>query len=155
MSKYRSFTAVFAAGAIALALGAGSALAQGRGQGRGTPPSTPRGKTTTPPSAPRGGPAVTKPIVVQPKLAANLQPLLPGLDVTVAAQGFRNLGGFVSAVHVADNLDIPFVTLKSRIVDDGLSLGQAIQALRPTVNSKTELSKAERQAKLTIQNGGK
>ena len=44
-----------------------------------------------------------------------------------AAAGFRNLGQFVAAVNVSNNLGIPFLQLKSLMVDRGMSLGQAIQ----------------------------
>ena len=110
-------------------------------------------------AAPPGAPVVSSPpkaatpVVVKPALAANLQPLLPGTDLTAAAQGFRNLGAFVSAVHVSHNLEIPFASLKTRIVTDGMSLGSAIQSFKPAANVKTEVARAEKQAKDTIAKG--
>jgi hypothetical protein len=66
-------------------------------------------------------------------LASKLQSRLPaGTDLTLAAAGFRNLGQFVAAVNVSNNLGIPFSQLKTRMVDQGMSLGQAIQDARPT-----------------------
>jgi hypothetical protein len=56
------------------------------------------------------------------KMAARL-----GRDPLVAASGFKNLGQFVAAVNVSNNLGIEFNMLKRLIVGDGLSLGQAIQ----------------------------
>ena len=68
-----------------------------------------------------------------------------------AASGFRNLGQFVAAVNVSNNLGIPFAQLKTRMVDDGMSLGQSIQALKPTANSTVEASRAEHDADVMIQ----
>ena len=61
-------------------------------------------------------------------LASKLQSRLPaGTDLMAASAGFRNLGQFVAAVNVSNNLGIPFSELKTRMVTDGMSLGQAIQ----------------------------
>jgi hypothetical protein len=56
------------------------------------------------------------------KMAARL-----GRDPLVAASGFKNLGQFVAAVNVSNNLGIDFNMLKRLMVGRGLSLGQAIQ----------------------------
>jgi hypothetical protein len=67
-----------------------------------------------------------------------LQSRLPvGTDLTAAAAGFRNLGQFVAAVNVSNNLGIPFLELKTRMVDQGMSLGQAIQDTRPKTTDTT------------------
>jgi hypothetical protein len=75
---------------------------------------------------------------------------LQGTDLMTAAEGFRNLGQFVAAVNVSNNLGIDFVNLKTSMVDDGLSLGQAIQTWKPTANSTQEASLAESQATVII-----
>lgn len=80
-------------------------------------------------------------------LASKLESRLPkGTDLMLAAEGFRNLGQFVAAVNVSNNLNIDFVQLKTSMVDDGLSLGQSIQKLRPTADATREASLAESQA---------
>jgi len=56
-------------------------------------------------------------------------------DLMKAADGFRNLGQFVAAVNVSNNLDIPFTRLKTQMVEENLSLGQAIQKLKPTATA--------------------
>jgi hypothetical protein len=68
-----------------------------------------------------------------PNLAARLLKLLPpGSTIPLASAGFKNWGQFVAAVHVSHNLGIPFAALKARMIGPNpLSLGQAIQALRP------------------------
>ena len=81
-------------------------------------------------------------------LAAKLQSRLPvGTNLQLAAAGFRNLGQFVAAVNVSNNLGIPFTELKKRMVDRGMSLGQAIQDTRPRTTDTTVIaSRAERDA---------
>jgi hypothetical protein len=81
-------------------------------------------------------------------LASKLQSRLPaGTNLQLAAAGFRNLGQFVAAVNVSNNLGIPFAQLKTRMVDQGMSLGQAIQDARPsTTNTTLVASRAERDA---------
>ena len=84
-------------------------------------------------------------------LASKLETRLPkGTDLMTASEGFRNLGQFVAAVNVSNNLGIDFVNLKTSMVDDGLSLGQAIQTWKPTANSTQEASRAESQATVLI-----
>jgi len=86
------------------------------------------------------------------QLAGKLQGLLPqGTNLQTAAQGFKNLGQFVAAVHVSHNLGIPFDQLKSQMIGPPKeSLGKAIQALKPDAKSKTEVKTAKKQAKQDI-----
>ena len=82
------------------------------------------------------------------QLASKLQALLPpGTDLQTAAQGFKNLGQFVAAVHVSKNLGIPFDQLKSKMTgSDAVSLGKAIHQLQPSANAKAATKQAEKQA---------
>jgi hypothetical protein len=94
------------------------------------------------------GGSISQKLASNTKLASKLQSLLPaGTNLQTAAQGFKNLGQFVAAVHVSHNLGIPFDQLKSKMQGPpSMSLGKAIQALKPTANAKAELKKAEHQA---------
>ena len=85
-------------------------------------------------------------------LASKLQSRLPaGTDVTKAAAGFKNLGQFVAAVNVSNNLGLNFTTLKTAMVTDGKSLGQAIQAQKgTTVDASTEATRAQTDADTLI-----
>jgi hypothetical protein len=77
-------------------------------------------------------------------LANKLRSRLPaGTDLMEAAAGFRNLGQFVAAVNVSNNLGIPFADLRMKMVDEHLSLGQSIQALKPTASGTVEARRAE------------
>jgi len=81
------------------------------------------------------------------KLADKVASRLPdGTDLMTAAADFRNLGQFVAAVNVSNNLGIPFTDLKNAMVEDHLSLGQAIHELRPAANSTLEANRAETEA---------
>jgi hypothetical protein len=73
-----------------------------------------------------------------------------GTDLMKAADGFRNLGQFVAAVNVSNNLDIPFAKLKVAMVEDNKSLGQAIQTLKPSSSSTIEAQRAEYDAQAMI-----
>ena len=86
--------------------------------------------------------------VKNPKLEARLQRMLPA-DMTVqdARVGFKNWGQFVAAVHVSNNLGIPFADLKAKMTgitpgtdvrSTPMSLGQAIQDLRGTTAAPGE-----------------
>jgi hypothetical protein len=73
-----------------------------------------------------------------PKLASKLQSRLPaGTDLMTAAKGFKNFGQFNAAVNVSHNLGISFTELKTRMVDGHMSLGQAIQDVRPNTDAAT------------------
>ena len=64
-------------------------------------------------------------------LAAKLSSRLPaGTDLMTAAAGFKNLGQFVSTVNASYNQKLSFEGLKTRIVDEGMSLGQAMKDMR-------------------------
>jgi hypothetical protein len=95
--------------------------------------------------------------------------LLPaGMDPTIAASGFRNRGQFIAALHVSQNLGIPFDQLKAKmtgvttvtaadgttqtIKSEPMSLGKSIQELRPaltTTEVNVEVHKAETQTATT------
>ncbi len=94
------------------------------------------------------GGSISQKLASNTKLAGKLQSLLPpGTNLQTAASGFKNLGQFVAAVHVSHNLGIPFDQLKAKMLGPpSMSLGKAIQALKPTANAKAELKKAEHQA---------
>jgi hypothetical protein len=81
------------------------------------------------------------------RLASKLESRLPrGTDLMTAAEGFRNLGQFVAAVNVSSNLGLDFDQLKTAMVDDGMSLGQAIKDQRSSLDGTTEATRAQRDA---------
>ena len=90
--------------------------------------------------------------------------LPPNMTLNRASSGFRNQGQFIAAVHVSQNLGIPFADLRAAMLGlprpgttpapnttlTPLSLGQAIQKLRPLANAPTEASHAETQARADL-----
>lgn len=86
-----------------------------------------------------------------PRLAERVGGLLPpGTDLEQAAAGFRNLGQFIAAAHVAHNLGLPFEQVKAKMVGEGLSLGETIRALRPDVDADREAGRALAAARETV-----
>jgi hypothetical protein len=84
-------------------------------------------------------------------LADKLRTRLPAnTDLLAAAKGFKNLGQFVAAVNVSNNLGLNFTELKTHMVDDGMSLGQAIQKQKKTADVETEVRRAETEADTMI-----
>jgi hypothetical protein len=77
---------------------------------------------------------------------------LTGQDATTACSGFKNLGQCVAAAHVSKNLPgISFSDLKAKMTGSNpVSLGKAIQELKPSANSKSEAKKANKQAEQDI-----
>ena len=72
-------------------------------------------------------------------LSARIQPLLPaGSTIATASAGFPNQGEFIAALHIAQNVGIPFDQLKADLTQPHPdSLGQAIHALRPDLSRST------------------
>lgn len=99
---------------------------------------------------------------LMPKVAALLP---PEMTLDQASFGFKNQGQFIAALHVSRNLGIPFADLKTAMTGitpvlgeaplqtpgtpsttPVLSLGQAIQKLRPSANAGAEVTTAEHQS---------
>ncbi len=138
-------------------------------QGQAHRPETP-GHTEDHPDtdkATKGGRAAgtTGKLTVSDQLArnANLMSRLKALsifpadaDLTKEAAQFRNLGQFVAAAHVSQNLEIPWAAMKAKMIGDHpVSLGKAIEQLKPQADSKTEASKAEKEADTDIKDSSK
>jgi hypothetical protein len=71
------------------------------------------------------------------------------------ASGFKNFGQFVAAVHVSHNLGIPFADLQSKMTGpNSVSLGKAIQELKPGANGKDEVKKANAEADQDVNDSG-
>ncbi|MDE3201330.1 MAG: hypothetical protein KGN79_10470 [Acidobacteriota bacterium] len=74
---------------------------------------------------------------------------IPGGNLQTACAGFKNLGECVAAMHVAQNLNIPFASLQSQMTGSGaVSLGKAIKSTAAEgTNAKKEAKRATKQAK--------
>jgi hypothetical protein len=78
------------------------------------------------------------------------------ITLDAASMGFKNQGQFISALHVSQNLGVPFLDLKKAMVTSQTtggvttmsqtgSLGQAIQKVKGTSDT-TAVTTAEHQA---------
>jgi hypothetical protein len=87
--------------------------------------------------------------------------LPPGTDLNLATAGFKNFGQFVAAMNVSNNLHIDFGQLKAAMTGTTLngtptatgttvSLGQAIQLLRPPADADAEAARATAQANADV-----
>jgi hypothetical protein len=84
-------------------------------------------------------------------LSSSLQPLLPeGVDMNAASAGFRNTTQFMTTLHTARNLNIPFSDLKAQTTGKGrVSLDKAVHQLRPDLDDKAVKSSLKLSEKQT------
>jgi hypothetical protein len=83
-----------------------------------------------------------------PRLSSKLQDMLPA-DMTPqqACSGFKTLEQCVTAIHLAQNLKLPFADLKAKTTGKGsVGLQKAIEQMAANANVKDELKKAKKQA---------
>jgi hypothetical protein len=150
------FMLTLTAALIFAALPAVGNAQHGHGGGAGSSMNSSHGNSATDnhsgKSSSSGNKTVSDKLSNNTQLASKLTSLLPpGTNLQTAAQGFKNLGQFVAAVHVSHNLGIPFDQLKAQMIGPPKeSLGKAIQALKPDANSKAEVKAATKQAKQDI-----
>jgi len=85
------------------------------------------------------GRAIAENIARNPQQQARLQAMLPsGMTMEQASEGFRNQGQFIAALEASKNQNIAFADLKAKMTGETpLSLGQAIQELRPAPTTGT------------------
>ena len=100
--------------------------------------------------AAKAGPKTPGELLMQnKKLSDKLSTILkrqnpPVTDLQAASQGFKILVMFVSAIHVSDNLGIPFDQLQTQKQASG-SLSKAIHVLKPDADANAEVKKAAKQ----------
>jgi hypothetical protein len=144
--------------------GAGGGMGSGMGNSAGMGHSGTNGHSANANSNPgtAQGKTMDQILTKNTQLAGKIQKLT-GMDAQQACTGFKNLGQCVAAAHVSKNLGINFACLRADMTgtaaptgascgtktstsSKSMSLGQAIQSLSPTVNSKSEAKKANKQA---------
>ncbi len=82
------------------------------------------------------------------RLSAKLQAMLPAdLGPQQACAGFKTLEQCVTAIHLAQNLKLPFADLKAKTTGKGsVGLQKAIEQMAASTNAKDEVKKAKKQA---------
>jgi hypothetical protein len=97
-------------------------------------------------------PTLAQRIEANAALAERLRPLLAGVSLDIAANGFGNEAQFVAALHASSNVGVPFDRLKARITGTAHeSLEQGIHALKATADARAEAQTAESQARADMQ----
>jgi len=87
----------------------------------------------------------------QPELQQRLKEVLNrGANMSVAAEGFRSGEQFATVAYASRNTDVPFMLLKHRVLNEGLSLEQAILESKPVADAATEVTRARESAKSDI-----
>ena len=90
-------------------------------------------------------------LVTQPRIADRAQPLLQrGADIQLAAEGFRTPELFMAVAHASRNLEVPFVVLKHRVLNERMTLSKAIAVTRPDVNAAEHASQAMAAARADV-----
>jgi hypothetical protein len=87
--------------------------------------------------------ALASPAEQNTRLAAAVP---PGMSAQEACTGFKSISECATTLHAAQNLDIPFGDLKSKVTG-GQNLAAAIHDLQPGANAKAEVRRAEEQAR--------
>jgi hypothetical protein len=133
-------------------------VGQGRPLTAGRPDTAGQSHTSAGKPDTTGQPTIADQLTRDHGLSTQLQKLFPmGTDLVAASQGFKNLGQFVAAAHVADNNpNFTFDELRAKMLDgDGITLGAAIHALDPNADAAMETQTAESQAAADLKAAGK
>lgn len=87
----------------------------------------------------------------KPELQARLKPVLnQGAKMEIASEGFKSGEQFAAVAHAARNTAIPFMLLKHRVVEERMTLAQAIRESRPDLNAQHEAMRAHDAARYDI-----
>ncbi len=93
-------------------------------------------------STPRAGRTVDTIAAVSvsaPDLHERLKPVLNrGTDIAVASEEFEDATQFAAVAHAAHNTGIPFMLLKNRVLNEKMSLAEAIRASDKHVDAEIE-----------------
>jgi hypothetical protein len=113
-------------------------------------PAPARSARTARPAPP--GFAANRPIVIEqpaahPELHQRLKPVLNrGTNMNKAADGFRNAEEFAMVAHASRNTEVPFALLKHRVLDQRMSLDEAIRASKPEIDVAGAVREARAEA---------
>ena len=72
-----------------------------------------------------------------------------GMSTQEACTGFTSVAECATALHLAQNLNVPFTDLKTKI-SGGQGLGTVVHELKPDADAQAEVSKATEQARIDI-----
>lgn len=90
--------------------------------------------------------------VTSPDLHDRLRKVLfKGTKVEVAAEGFRDGLQFATFAHASRNTMVPLVLLKHRVLNQGMTLAEAIHESKPDLDAIGEAARAREMAKSDIE----
>jgi len=107
-------------------------------------------------SAPRTVAAVPEPVLpavpaTSTDLQKRLKPVLnEGMNLSIAAKGFRNGEQFAAVAHASRNLGVPFMVLKHRVLEEQMSLAASIRELKPGADAVQEANRARIMARANV-----
>lgn len=155
--------------ATALCLGFVSAFTLGMWLGphvTGTPEATPIAAVQPAPEAAApldARPSASKTVAAAPEpalpavpatstdLQKRLKPVLnEGMNLAIAAKGFRSGEEFAAVAHASRNLGVPFMVLKHRVLEERKSLAAAIRELKPDADAVKEAGRARIMARADV-----
>jgi hypothetical protein len=136
---------------LVVLLALASALAFGQGRPGSTGPASPAGNKPGPDNGPVNDlqmKSIDEVLHDDAKLSAKLKEMLPAdLTPQQACAGFKTLEQCVTAIHLAQNLKLPFADLKAKTTGKGsVGLQKTIEQMAASANAKDELKKAKKQA---------
>jgi hypothetical protein len=86
-----------------------------------------------------------------PRLHDRVRPLLNrGAKIDIAAEGFRSAEEFATVAHAARNTNVPFMVLKHRVLTEGRPLADAIREVKPEVDARAEVKRAQMAARSDV-----
>ena len=92
-------------------------------------------------------------VTANPGPTARLAAMMPaGMTAETACLGFKSLSDCSAALHVSQNLNIPFADVRDRMAS-GQSLAIAVHALQPSADLPKEVRRAEDQAREDMKPG--
>ncbi len=115
------------------------------------PARTSRSASSTKPAAESTAAPVSTVTASDEELQLRMKKVLNrGADVSVAADGFKSGEQFATVAYAAKNTEVPFMLLKHRVLNEGMSLEQAILESKPVIDVTTELARAQAAARADV-----
>ena len=86
-----------------------------------------------------------------PQVQQRLKPVLNmGTNMDKAAEGFRDAEQFAAVAYAARNTKIPFVVLKHRVLNEDMSLAEAIAKSNADADAAAEARRARAEARANV-----
>jgi len=85
------------------------------------------------------------------ELAKRLKPVLNDTTpIDRVSREFQTVEDFAATLHASRNIHVPFPELKRLVVDEGMSLAEAIHEVKPAANASLEADLARSEARADL-----